>query len=166
MRGLLIVFIMIFFTQPEVFAQTEFRLGVHAGLPVGQIETSSNLKAGLEVAYMYSIEDVFEVGPLAGYSHYFIKEGIDLPYYKSSESQDVHLIPLAVSGRVYLAERFFMGVDGGYALSLSNWTNGGIYYRPKIGFVFYGFGIKAFYEGVNMDEGIISSVNLGVEISL
>lgn len=167
MRGLLVCFFL--FSSiglTSAFAQTEFRLGVQAGLPVGHIENSSNLKAGMDVAYLFSFVDIFEVGPMAGYSHYFIKENIDLPYYKSSENQDIQLLPVAVSGRVYFSGKFFMGADAGYALSLVDWTNGGIYYRPKLGLIFNGIGVTASYEGINMDEGTISSANVGVEFSL
>ena len=167
MRGVL-VFLFLFsnFGLTGAFGQAEFRLGVQAGLPVGHIENSSTLKAGMDVAYLFSFVEILEVGPLAGYSHYFIKESIDLPYYKSSESKDAQLLPLAISGRVYFGEIFFMGADAGYAFSLVDWTKGGIYYRPKMGFIFNGIGISASYEGINMDEGTISSANLGIEFSL
>ena len=148
------------------FAQAEFRFGVQAGLPVGHIENSSNLKAGVEVAYLFSFVDIFEVGPMLGYSHYFIKEGIDLPYYKSSASKDIQLVPVSISGRAYFGGNFYLGAAGGYAFSLVDWTNGGIYYRPKLGVIFNGFGINACYEGINMNEGTISSANIGVEFNL
>lgn len=150
----------------EVSAQAEFRFGFQAGLPVGHIENSSNLKAGMEAAYLFSFVDILEVGPMLGYSHYFIKERIDLPYYKSSETQDIQLIPLTISGRAYFGGNFYLGAAGGYAFSLENWTNGGIYYRPKMGVIINGLGINASYEGINMDEGTISSVNIGVEFNL
>lgn len=167
MRSLLVCWIL--FTGvslTEVSAQAEFRVGFQAGLPVGHIETSSNLKAGMEVAYLYSVVDILEVGPMLGYSHYFIKEGIDLPYYKSSETQDIQLVPVTISGRAYFGGNFYLGAAGGYAFSLVDWTNGGIYYRPKLGVIFNGLGINASYEGINMDEGTISSANIGVEFNL
>lgn len=147
-------------------AQAEFKVSLQAGIPVGEIENSSNLKAGVDLAYLWSFFDVIEVGGLTGYSHFFVQNGIDLPYYNSSESIDIKFIPLALSGRIFLHNNFFMGADAGYAFSLSDWTNGGIYYRPKLGVTFYNMAILVSYEGINMDEGTISSANIGVEFQI
>lgn len=147
-------------------AQAEFKMALHGGLPVGHVEKSSNLKVGGDLAYLFTFVDILDVGPLVGYSHYFIQQRIDLPYFSTYETKDVKFIPLAASGRVFLGENIFLGADAGYALALVDWTKGGIYYRPKAGIQFFGFAILISYEGINMDEGIISSANIGVEFQI
>lgn len=158
--------LLIGFSVTSVQGQADFKMGLHAGLPVGQVENSANFKVGGDLAYLFSFVDIIEIGPLAGYSHYFIQNGISLPYFKSSESIDVKFLPLAISGRIFVGENTFLGADAGYAIGLVDWTNGGIYYRPKAGIAFYNMTILVSYEGINMNEGIISSANIGVEFEL
>lgn len=147
-------------------AQAEFKMGLHAGLPVGQLEKSSSFTAGGDVAYLFTFVDILDVGPLVGYSHYFIQQGIDLPYFRTSETRDVKFVPLALSGRIFLGENIFLGADAGYALGLADWTKGGIFYRPKAGITLLSMAILVSYEGINMDEGTISSASIGVEFQI
>lgn len=158
--------IVLFFSVVTAEAQAEFKMGLHGGLPVGHVEKSSNLKVGGDLAYLFSFVDILEMGPLVGYTHYFIQDGIDMPYFNTSESVDVKFLPLAASGRIYLGGNIFLGADVGYAIGLADWTNGGIYYRPKAGVRFFGLAILVSYEGINMDEGTFSSANLGVEFQI
>lgn len=153
----------LFFAALTVQAQ-EFKAGVHAGIPVGDISDVSDFDLGVDVAYLFSPVEMFQVGPLVGYSHYFLK---DMEFGGDSfEVDDVSFIPLAASGRVSLGDAVFAGADLGYAVGLNDGNNGGFYYRPKLGFDLLGIWVVGSYEGISMDGGSISSVNVGVEFSL
>lgn len=153
MRKLLFVVVVAFLSATSVKAQS-LSLGVNAGLPTGDYGDFTSFQFGADVAYRYGIAGLVEVGPLVGYSS-FLGE--------NEEDADINFIPLAASGRVGLP-MFFVGLDLGYALGLSNGGNGGVYYRPQVGFNFLMLGLIASYQGISLDGGTISSVNLGVEL--
>ena len=51
-----------------------FRLGVNAGLPVGDFGKAYSFTAGADVAYLYPLAENFRLGVATGYSHYFGKK--------------------------------------------------------------------------------------------
>lgn len=136
-------------------AQVGLRLGANVGLPVGDASDFYGFQAGADLAYMVTAIPVLDVGPMVGYSRFF----------GSDDNGDVHFLPLAASGRVSLAT-FTVGLDLGYALGLSDGLDGGVYYRPQVGFNFLMLGLIASYQGISVDGGTFSSVNLGVEFQL
>jgi hypothetical protein len=73
--------------------------------------------------------------------------------------------PAAVAGRLNFPG-LTVGLDLGYAVGLNDGNDGGFYYRPQLGFRFLGVGLIASFQGINMDGGEMSSVNLGVEFGL
>lgn len=136
-------------------AQVGPRLGANIGLPVGDASDFYSFQAGADLAYMFTAIPLIDVGPMVGYSRFF---GDD-------DNGDVHFLPLAASGRLNLAT-FTLGLDLGYALGLSEGIDGGVYYRPQVGFNILMLGLIASYQGISVDGGTFSSVNLGVEFQL
>lgn len=145
------------------YSQGNFRLGVNAGLPIGDAADFTSFQLGADVAYMLSLADVAAVGPMVGYSRFFgdsgEKGGIEW------EGDDLQFVPLAASARFNLLS-LALGLDLGYALGLTDGIDGGLYYRPQVGFNIGPIGLIASYQGISRDGGAFSSVNLGVEFGL
>jgi hypothetical protein len=117
---------------------------------------------GFDAAYMITVADSFQVGPLVGYSHFFGKEYDFLG--TTIKGDDIQFIPLAASARFFASEDLFFGADLGYALGVNDGNDGGFYYRPKIGYNLGPVSMIASYSGISMDNDIsFSTVNLGVE---
>jgi hypothetical protein len=98
MKKLLILFLVPFMGLNFVYSQGNFRFGVNGGIPVGDVEDFSNFHLGTDVAYMFNVVEVLDVGPMLGYSHYF-SEDLTIGSEKI-ETDDVQFLPIAASGRV------------------------------------------------------------------
>ena len=155
MKKIVFLFAFVFMGAGLAHAQGDLKLGFNAGLPTGDSSEISSLQGGLDVAYLFDIAGLVEIGPLAGYSRFIGDSGYN----------DFNYIPLAASGRVSLP-MFFVGVDLGYALATDDDMDGGVYYRPKVGFRIAMVNLIASYSGISSDGANISSVNLGIELSL
>ena len=81
--------------------QGEIRIGINAGVPVGDADDFSTFNFGADFAYLFGVADVFSVGPLVGYSH-FLGEG---------DGVDFLFIPVAASGRFGISDSIFLGAD-------------------------------------------------------
>lgn len=160
----LVLVSMLFFAVSALQAQ-ETKIGVHGGIPVGDISDFSDFTLGVDFAYMFSPAAMFQVGPMVGYSHYFMKD-IDMGSMGTFEVDDISFLPIAASGRVSLGDAVFAGADLGYAVGLNDGNDGGFYYRPKLGFDLLGVWVVGSYEGISRDGGSVSSVNVGVEFGL
>lgn len=148
----LIIFLVVGLTS--TYAQGDIRLGVNAGIPVGDISDASDLNVGADIAYLMGFE-TFQLGPMVGYNHFF-RDDLD----------DLSFLPIAATARFGLAG-LELGADVGYALGISpDGNDGGFYYKPKIGFSLFGIGLIGSYTSISRDGGSASSINLGVEFRL
>ncbi len=157
MKKIILLLVLTFIGFGSVFSQG-LRLGVNAGLPVGDASDFTSFQLGADVAYMVSLAEVASVGPMVGYSHFFIDSEFE-------DADDWQFVPIAASGRFNLLA-LALGLDLGYALGLEDGNDGGFYYRPQVGFSLGPVGLIASYQGISMDGINISSVNLGVEFGL
>lgn len=153
MKKLLLIVVFIIFGFANSYAQDEIRIGVNAGVPLGDADDTSTFNFGADFAYLFGVADTFSVGPLVGYSH-FLGDG---------DKVDFHFIPLAASGRFVISDAFFLGADLGYALGADDENDGGFFYRPKVGYDFGIIALIASFSGIEVDEGSFNSVNLGIE---
>jgi hypothetical protein len=153
MKKLLLIVVFIIFGVAGSYAQGEIKMGVNAGIPLGDADEMSSLNFGADLAYLFGVADVFSVGPLVGYSH-FLGEG---------ERVDAHFIPIAASGRFKLSDAFFIGADLGYAIGTEDGNDGGFFYRPKLGYDFGIIGLIGSYSGIEVNGGTFNSLNLGIE---
>ena len=140
----------------SISAQGDWRLGVNAGIPVGEVDDLANFQFGADISYMYGVANIVGVGAMVGYSQFFADNDLDVG--------DAQFLPIAASGRIGFPRGFYVGADLGYAIGLSDGNDGGIYYRPKVGFNLFGLALIASYSGVNTDGVSFNSVNLGLEI--
>ena len=154
------------FTFGAVSAQDGgFSLGLHAGIPMGDIKDSSSANYGVDVAYMWPMGEGFKLGIASGYTNYSAKEyDLYIPGFGTTtyKAKDAGFIPLAAAARLGLTENFFVAADLGYAFYTGEGdSNGGFYYQPKVGYDFMPFELFLGYKGISLDGGTFSSVNLG-----
>ena len=140
-----------------------FTFGINGGIPVGDIEEYATFNLGGEVAYRFNVSEQFEVGGLAGYSHFFGDSGED--EFGSWEVEDFQFLPLAASARVNVSS-FFAGADVGYAVGVNEDNEGGFYYKPHAGVNFGKIGVLASYSGISRDNFTVGTLNLGIEVKL
>lgn len=163
MKKLLFLSALIFLGFNQIQAQGDLKLGINGGLPVGDAEDYSNFQLGADVAYLFGVMNVLEVGPMLGYSRFFA-EDIDTAFGET-DADDISFLPIAASGRLGLGITF-VGLDLGYAVSLVDDGEGGFYYRPKIGVSLGLLNIIGSYQGISNNGENLSSVNLGLEFRL
>jgi hypothetical protein len=145
-----------------------FRLGVNAGIPVGDFGKLTTFTAGVDVAYLYPLAENFRLGVATGYSHYFgkkTKTDLILVTLKN-EVPDVGIIPVAATAEFTLGDsNVFLGADLGYAFftkkDFKN-ENGSFYYQPKLGYSFdKRHDLYFSYKGFTRNNANAGSINLG-----
>ncbi|MFC2721199.1 MAG: outer membrane beta-barrel protein [Flavobacteriaceae bacterium] len=145
-----------------------FRLGVNAGIPVGDFGKLTTFTAGVDVAYLYPLAENFRLGVATGYSHYFgkkTKTDLILVTLKN-EVPDVGIIPVAATAEyTFGGSNVFLGADLGYAFftkkDFKN-ENGSFYYQPKLGYSFdKKHDLYFSYKGFTRNNISAGSINLG-----
>ena len=148
--------------------ESGFRLGVNAGIPVGDFGKLTTFTAGVDLAYLYPLAENFRLGVATGYSHYFgkkTKTDLILVTLKN-EVPDVGVIPVAATAEFILGDsNVFLGADLGYAFftekDLKN-ENGSFYYQPKLGYSFdKRHDLYFSYKGFTRNNANAGSINLG-----
>lgn len=137
-------------------------LGANVGLPTGDASDVTSFQLGGDLSYRFGLAGLVEVGPMIGYSHFFVDSGTD---GINMSDNDWQFIPIAASGRVNIIS-LRAGLDLGYAMGLNNGNDGGLYYRPSVGFNILMLGLIVSYQAIDADGGNFSSINLGVEFDL
>ena len=148
--------------------ESGFRLGVNAGIPVGDFGKLTTFTAGVDLAYLYPLAENFRLGVATGYSHYFgkkTKTDLILVTLKN-EVPDVGIIPVAATAEFTLGDsNVFLGADLGYAFftkkDFKN-ENGSFYYQPKLGYSFdKRHDLYFSYKGFTRNNTNAGSLNLG-----
>ena len=148
--------------------ESGIRLGVNAGIPVGDFGKFTTFTAGVDLAYLYPLAENFRLGVATGYSHYFgkkTKTDLILVTLKN-EVPDVGIIPVAATAEFILGDsNVFLGADLGYAFftkkDLKN-ENGSFYYQPKLGYSFdKRHDLYFSYKGFTTNNANAGSLNLG-----
>lgn len=150
MKKLLYAVILIGFTFTLHAQQDGLRAGLHIGLPLSDAKDFSSLNAGADVSYHFRIKDNIAIGAATGYSSFLGKDDFD----------NYSFLPIAFSGRVAHDFNLYYGGDVGYAISLENGTDGGLYYQTKIGWSHKTVDAYLFYKGVSSDNSL-SAIGLG-----
>tara|TARA_B100001146_G_scaffold225077_1_gene246269 strand:+ start:156 stop:674 length:519 start_codon:yes stop_codon:yes gene_type:complete len=128
----IVFLILICLSFSKISAQEGFKLGLQAGLPVGDFNERIGVVIGADTGYMWAPNKTFDLGIKAGFIHGFseeFREGTileDLPSFQ--------FLPLAGSVRIWPGKTFSFGADVGQALGLNKSNDGGFYLRPQVGF--------------------------------
>lgn len=143
-----------------LLAQQGVKLGIHGSLPVtDEVNSVVSLAAGVDLGYMHALGEVVDLGVMVSYIHGFPEKfdvgGVDLP--------SIQFLPMAASLRFWLSNSVSLGVDGGYAIGLSEDNDGGLYYKPIFGFLFgTQTEINFSYTGIAVDGLDWATVNFGI----
>ncbi|MEK6154049.1 hypothetical protein WIW50_12340 [Flavobacteriaceae bacterium 3-367] len=142
-------------------AQQGFKVGIQGGLPFNDFNDEVGVVVGADVGYMWALGEVVDLGVSAGYIHGFaetFQTGTVL-----TGLSDVQFVPLAASLRIWPSDSFSFGIDGGQALGINDGNDGGLYYRPLIGFL---LGAKTelnfSYTTIDLDDRSWTTVTLGI----
>lgn len=140
--------------------QGHFKIGAHVGIPTGNLSDTYGFNLGADIAYLWKINNIIELGATTGISNYF---GKDITFYGYEiEIEDEQIIPLAATAKFNVANNFFIGTDLGYAFFLGEGdSTGSFYYQPKVGYDFNKSELYLSYKGMSQDGYTIGSVNLG-----
>ena len=165
MRKKIFVIFFAFFGIAAMNAQDQFKLGLAAGLPIGDSGDLSIFSIAVDLAYLFEINESIKAGPISGYSHSFGDKGATLPGTILEDGHpDVNFIPVGVGGRFFATENFVLGIDTGYSIGLSDDIDGGFYYSPRIQYeTNQNVAIVAAYRGTAIDGGSWDIISLGVE---
>lgn len=136
------------------------RVGMHAGIPVGDAADVSSFNFGLDASmYFLGVNDWLNIGVATGYTHFFGKEetvdGVDVDY------ESFGYIPVAASARGTFGKGIFYTADIGYGIG-TNDADGGLYYQGKLGWSDTHIDVFAFYRGVSADEFDATSIGAGI----
>lgn len=138
MKKTILVIVTVFIAGFTANAQdrSSFKAGLIAGIPVGDAADVSSFAIGLDAAYHWGVSEVFDVGLATGFINAFgdttTVSGGGLSI--ETEFEDFQFLPLAGSVRIYPTYQFKLGVDVGYAVGVNDGNEGGLYYRPLIGY--------------------------------
>lgn|SRR5690606_13033407 len=103
--------------------QAQFEAGPYMGAAVGDGDHSLNI--GGTFAYYVPVAGGFKLGGITGIDQFFGND--DWP--------DATFLPLAASAKFNITPKFFVGLDLGYAIGISDAAgDGGFLARPNIGF--------------------------------
>lgn len=157
--GITILFTLAAYT---LSAQEGFKLGIQAGLPFGDFDDLTGIVLGADAGYMFALGEVVDLGVSAGYIYGFPETfsagaaELDLP--------SIQFAPLAASLRIWTSNSFSFGGKIGYALGLNEGNDGGLYYRPLIGYLMSSkTEVNISYTGIQFDNVTWSTVTLGVQ---
>jgi len=104
MKKLILSLVMIAsFTVANAQGSDWFKIGIHAGLPVGDVSDTSSFVLGLDLKYQFLNTDSFAVGLATGYSNYFGKE------INGFEIEDFGIVPFFLLKNQQKAEVFIIG---------------------------------------------------------
>jgi len=145
-----------------------FKVGLHAGIPMGDAGDFYSFNAGVDVAYMFPVADGFTAGITTGYSYFGGKEYEETfdfgfgPTTITGPKVNGAFIPVAATAQYSLSDSFFLGADLGYALYSGDGDgDGGLYYQPKVGWQSESIEVFASYKGIAVEDSSISTVGIG-----
>lgn len=143
-------------------AQEGFKLGIQGGLPFNDFNNVTGVVLGADAGYMHALGEVVDLGVSVGIIHGFpetFKEGtaqLDLP--------SIQFLPLAASLRIWTSNSFSFGGKVGYALGINDGNDGGLYYRPIIGYLMSSkTELNISYTGIQLEDATWSTVTLGIQ---
>lgn len=144
-----------------LFAQKGMKLGIHGGLPLEEFSEELSLVAGLDLGYRWGVSEVVDLGIMTGFVNGF-PEKYDRELF-SADLPHIQFMPLAGSIRFWTSNSFSIGADVGQAIGLNDGNDGGLYYRPTLGYLMGAqTEVNFSYTGIELDDRTWSTLTLGV----
>ncbi|PBJ13690.1 hypothetical protein [Flavobacterium sp. ACN6] len=168
MKKIILAFIGIIAFSTANAQDGHFKIGAHAGLPIGDASNVFSVNFGVDAAYLWNLGDKFSAGATTGYTLYSGKKN---EFFDGVNSYDIKVkdagfIPVAGTAQYSITDNLFAGIDLGYAIFLgadgvgATDTGGGILVQPKFGYQNDKIELYAAYKRIS-DSGSLSSLNIG-----
>tara|TARA_R110002167_G_scaffold27871_19_gene94604 strand:+ start:2491 stop:3006 length:516 start_codon:yes stop_codon:yes gene_type:complete len=160
MKKTIFVLVLTFLTV-HTYGQEGFKIGAQGGVALGDYKDKVGVVLGLDLGYMWAISETADLGLATGFLHGFQEK------YRADvltvELPNVQFLPLAASIRIWPSNSFSFGVDVGQALGINDGNDGGLYYRPQIGFLMGAqTELNLSYTGIKQDQESWSTVTFGI----
>tara|TARA_R110000868_G_scaffold194548_1_gene440058 strand:+ start:10201 stop:10701 length:501 start_codon:yes stop_codon:yes gene_type:complete len=160
MKKVLATFIMAL-SSIGVFAQQGMKLGIHGGLPLDEFQEELSLVAGVDLGYRWGLSEIVDLGVMVGFINGFPEK-----YNRELFSEDlpnIQFMPLAASVRFWTSNSFSIGGDVGQAIGINEGNDGGLYYRPTIGYLMGAqTEVNVSYTGIKLDDKTWTTLTLGI----
>jgi hypothetical protein len=144
-----------------LYAQQGMKLGVHGGLPLDEFQDQLSLVAGVDLGYRWGLSEIVDLGVMVGFVNGF-PEKYDRELF-SEDLPNIQFMPLAASVRFWTSNSFSIGGDVGQAIGINSGNDGGLYYRPTIGYLMGAqTEVNFSYTGIALDGATWSTLTLGV----
>jgi hypothetical protein len=149
----LLIAVFTLFVVAQINAQT-FKLGATVGIPTADSADISDFVLGIDAYYYFTdIDDTIEIGATAGFRNYFVDFG---------DLDDANFLPLAAAARLKLFGIVSGGADVGYAIGITDYLDGGFYFRPVVGIdIADTIELNASYESIS-DAANWGAFNIGI----
>jgi hypothetical protein len=137
-----------------------FGVGVHLGLPTGNLHTTSSFGIGGEVQGEYAFSENLTGVATSGYTS-FTGKSYDFGFGVSGKYPALGQIPILVGARYYPAAQFFVGAQIGFGIwTGSGSSTSGFEYRPQIGYDLSPIQLSLHYDGTSVSGGSLGYVGL------
>ncbi|MDB4292127.1 hypothetical protein N9954_01875 [Maribacter sp.] len=159
-----ILILLITLSGMGAYAQEGFKLGIQAGLPYNDFNDISSVMVGADFGYMRALGEVVDLGIMTGFVHGFPKTFVfEEVGVETEDNKAVDFVPLALSTRIWPSQDFSLGVDVGYAFGITEGIDGGLYFRPIIGYLFGTYTeINASHSTIKLDGASWTTINFGI----
>lgn len=158
-KGVLAIVFMV--ATASLFAQEGAKIGIQFGMPIDDFTDEVGLMIGVDVGHMWALGEVVDLGVTAGYIHGFAEK-----YHTGTIANDlpsIQFLKAAASLRVWLSNSFSFGGDIGQGFGLNDGNEGGLYYRPQLGYLMsQSTELNVSYTSIQMDFQEWSTVSLGI----
>lgn len=156
-----LLFFVFLFQAVSIQAQEGFKMGIQAGLPFNDFNDALSVVVGADVTYMYPLGEVVDIGPAVGFIHGFA-ETFQSEIVRA-DLESVQFVPLSAGVRFWTSNSFSFGGNVGWALGINDGNDGGVYYRPTIGYLMSPSAEVNFsYTGIELDQATWSTLTLGL----
>ncbi len=157
-----VVFALVFITMTvKLYGQQGAKIGVQGGIPINDFTDDLSLVAGVDLGYMRALSEVIDLGVSTGFLYGFAEK-----YHTDILANDlssIQFVNAAASVRIWPSNSFSLGADIGKAFGLNKGYNGGLYYRPILGYLMGpNTEINASYTGIKLDNKEWTTINIGI----
>jgi len=139
-----------------IHAQGNFEASAEVGFVIGDASDFTSMSLGAALAYLFEVNDDFQVGPEVGYTNYFGKD-----YTSGSitiKGDDLGVIPILVKAKYSLSDQFKAEGGAGYAVFTGDGDGGEFTWRLGGSYEFTeDWGVGAGYNSITGDGGSIDT---------
>ncbi|MEZ4810728.1 MAG: hypothetical protein R2819_10240 [Allomuricauda sp.] len=145
--------------------QSQIRVGVNGGIPIGDADDLSTFAGIIDFNYLFDVTDNLRLGPSMGYSHSFGDE-LDTGF-GIIKFDETRFLPIYGAARFEISHILSFGADLGYALSLEKSSSGGFYYSPGVSLSMSDYlNFVIAYRGISLKTASWDIISFGLELKL